>query len=307
MTLARSLLLTGGSGSFGQAFTRHLLEQPGVERVCVLSRDEAKQAAMRQALPDPRLRFFIGDVRDRDRLYRAMQEVEVVIHAAALKRVEVAEFDAAECAKTNVLGTMNVIAAATDAQVGRVVFLSTDKACAPLNAYGASKLLAEKLVLAAENARGKYGPHFAVTRYGNVAGSRGSVIPLWKEAASRGELLTITDPDCTRYYMTMGEAVALVDWTIRYMAGGELVVPDLPAYRVGDLAEAIGGRTHVTGMRPGEKKHELMIGYDEYQAFEFEGPFYLKRPTAPQLPLDAPHTSETARRLTVDQLREMIG
>jgi UDP-N-acetylglucosamine 4,6-dehydratase len=301
-------LITGGTGSFGQAFTRHLLTTD-VARVAILSRDEAKQAAMRQAFgDDSRLRFMVGDVRDRDRLYRAMQGVDVVIHAAALKRVEVAEVDADECVKTNVLGTMHVITAATDAQVRKVVLLSTDKACSPLNAYGASKLLAEKLMLAANAKRGESGPRFAVTRYGNVAGSRGSVIPLWREMRGRGEPLRITDPCHTRFWMEMHEAVELVAWTVQHMEGGELVVPKLPAYRVGDLAAAFGGPTEVVGARPGEKSAEAMVGADEYHEFDDAEPYLIRRPRgAPTVRLTGPFTSATTRLMPVEEIRRRLG
>lgn len=257
---------------------------------------------------EPRLRFFIGDVRDRSRLTRAMHGVDIVIHAAALKRVEVAEYDAEECAKTNVGGTVNVIAAATDAHVERVVLLSTDKACSPVNAYGASKLLAEKVMLAANNARGSDGPIFAVTRYGNVAGSRGSVIPTWREAHKSGHRLQLTNPDMTRYWMTMDEAVELVAWTVEHMTGGELVVPELPAYRLADLAEAIGGEWDVVGYRHGEKLHEAMIGIDELHDFGREGKYFVKRLNAtPADRLGVPQTSDGARRLNVEEIRSLLA
>lgn len=302
-----SYLITGGTGSFGQAFTRHLLHA-GAERVAILSRDEAKQAAMRQAFGDDhRLRFMIGDVRDEKRLYRAMQSVDVVVAAAALKRVEVAEVDADECAKTNVLGAMNVISAATDAGVSKVVQLSTDKACAPLNAYGASKLLAEKLMLAANAKRGATGPRFAVTRYGNVAGSRGSVIPLWREALRRGDRIFVTDPEMTRYWMRMDEAVQLVAWTIATMEGGELVVPDLPAYRLGDLAGAMARTWHCSAPRPGEKKHEAMIGPEEMHLFRRVGTYFVARAgDPPPDELDEPHSSDRARRLSFVELKTLL-
>jgi UDP-N-acetylglucosamine 4,6-dehydratase len=275
--------VTGGSGFFGQGFVKAALAQ-GSERVCVLSRGEYAQHLMRQEFGDePRLRFFVGDVRDRDRLRRAMEGIEVVVHAAALKRVEVGEYDAIEMAKTNVGGAQNVIEAATDAGVQKVVALSTDKAFEPINAYGASKLLAEKLFLAANNSRGAHGPIFAVTRYGNVAGSTGSVIPSWRGAMAGGRTVQIRDGRATRFWMTLDEAVELVLNAIATMQGGELIVPDLPAYELRDLAQAMGifGGAWVLGggLGAGEKLHEGM---------------------APGV------TSDKARRMTVGELEEAL-
>lgn len=255
----KSILITGGSGFFGQGFARAALQRPGVERVCIFSRGEYPQALMRQAFGDePRLRFFIGDCRDVQRLERAMHDVDVVVHAAALKRVEVGEYDATEMCKTNVIGAMNVIEAATRAGVRKVVALSTDKACEPVNAYGATKLAAEKMFLAANNSRGAGGTIYAVCRYGNVSGSTGSVIPTWRRALEQGHMVQLTDPEATRFWMTRDEAVELVMNTIETMQGGELVIPDLPAYRLGDLAAAMGVTYMVTGLGQGEKLAEAM-------------------------------------------------
>lgn len=268
-----SVLITGGTGSFGKAFTKHLIAC-NIPRICILSRDEHKQAVMRQELGDhPALRFFIGDVRDYDRLRRAMLDVDVVVHAAALKRIEVGYYDPDEMIKTNVLGTMNVVRAAEDAGVRRMVYLSTDKAFQPISAYGQSKALAESLVLAANNTTGKRGTRYAVTRYGNVAGSAGSVIPKWRAPGPH----TMTDPDCTRFWMTMAEAVDLVQTTIDTMQGGELNIPTLPAYRLQDLAYVMGVNPAITGLPSYEKKHESMR----------EG-----------------ESSEHARRMTFNELRE---
>lgn len=295
----RSFLITGGTGYFGQGMVRRLLEMPdeGVYRICVYSRDEAKQAIMRATLQDPdeRIRWFVGDVRDQARLRRAMEGVDTVIHAAALKRVEVGEYNPGEMIKTNVIGTMNVIEAATDAGVKKVVALSTDKACHPVNAYGASKLLLEKQVLAANNTRGAHGPRFAVTRYGNVAGSTGSVINNWRSAKrTPGATVVVTNTDATRFWMTLREAVDLVLKTSEHMHGGELVVPDLPAYRLADLMAAMNiypaegawttARAHypvkIVGLSPGEKLHERMKEDGE--------------------------DSSQARRMTVAELREAL-
>lgn len=273
-------LITGGTGSFGQAFTRRLLVGSDANRVCIYSRDELKQAEMREALGDDgRCRWFIGDVRDRDRLRRAMEGVGVVIHAAALKRVEVGEYNPGEMVKTNVLGAVNVIEAAHDAAVRRVVALSTDKACRPVNAYGQSKALAERLFLAANNARGARGPLHVVTRYGNVAGSRGSVIPRWRALMMAGaRQVPVTDPECTRFWMTMGEACDLVLSAVTgEMGTTQPLIPTLPAYRLGDLAEALGVEMDIRGLPLSEKRHETLDGITD---------------------------SSQARRMTVEELKE---
>lgn len=261
VSLGQSVLITGGTGFFGRGFARRLLDA-GVPRVCIYSRDEFKQHQMRQEFAgEDRIRFFIGDVRDLERLRRAMDGCDVVVHAAALKRVEVGEYDPGEMVKTNVDGARNVIEAAFDCCVDKVVALSTDKAFEPVNAYGASKLLAEKLFLGANNARGAHGPRFAVTRYGNVAGSTGSVIPIWRERMSKGLPCVVRDPYATRFWMTLDQACELVMTTIISMQGGELVVPELPAYSVGALAMAMGvysGPFTYGELGPGEKKHESM-------------------------------------------------
>ena len=249
-----SILITGGSGSFGKAFTAYALQR-GVERVCIFSRGEHIQAEMRALYPnEDRLRWFIGDVRDRDRLRRAMEGVEVVIHAAALKRIEVGHYNPVEMVKTNVMGAINIIEAAQDAHVRKVVALSTDKAYQPISPYGYSKAMAESLFLSVTSKWTK----FAVTRYGNVAGSAGSVIPKWHEILKTDDTVPVTDLDCTRFWMTMDEAVELVANTIGTMKGGELAIPELPAYRLGDLAEAMGAKMNVIGLDPWEKKHEGM-------------------------------------------------
>ena len=253
----RNILVTGGTGFFGRGFVRKALEL-GAERVCIFSRGEYAQAQMRQEFADDRLRFFVGDVRDRDRLTRAMESVDTVIHAAALKRVEVGQYDASEMVKTNVWGAMNIIEAATDARVRRVVALSSDKAFAATNTYGASKFMAEKLFLAANNARGLNGPIYAVTRYGNVSGSTGSVIPTWRREKEAGRSVRLTNPEATRFWMTLDEAVDLVIRTAQTMRGGELAIPRLPAYRLGDLAEAMDVGYFITGLGDGEKLHESM-------------------------------------------------
>ena len=254
----RSILVTGGAGFFGRGFVREALVR-GAARVCVFSRGEYAQHTMREGLGDEtRVRFFIGDVRDPRRLRRAMDGVDTVIHAAALKRVEVGEYNPTEMRKTNVGGAENVVEAAIEAGVERVVALSTDKACEPTNTYGRTKALAEDIFLSANATRGKNDPIYAVCRYGNVAGSTGSVIPTWQRALEQARVVNLTDPECTRFWMTLRQAVELVMQTVETMRGGELVVPGLPAYRLGDLAEAMGVSYTVTGLGAGEKLHESM-------------------------------------------------
>lgn len=251
-------LITGGTGSFGNAYARHLLSK-GASRVVIFSRDEVKQAEMREAIPDDRMRFFIGDVRDRDRLRKAFHGVDVVIHAAALKRIEVGQYNPDEMVKTNIMGAMNVIEAAREADVNKVIALSTDKAFQPISPYGQSKALAESLFMNANNSRGNSGPHFAVTRYGNVAFSRGSVIPKWKKIIEDGLTLHITDPSCTRFWMVMEEACALVDKAIEEMPK-EVLIPDLKAFTLRDLAQAMdaGNSWFTAGLPPWEKMHESL-------------------------------------------------
>lgn len=259
MTTMRSILVTGGSGAFGTAFTKSMLRENNADRIVILSRSEHRQAEMaREIGPDDRLRFFIGDVRDRDRLRRAMEGIGVVIHAAALKRIEVGAYNPLEVKKTNIDGAANVIEAATDAGVGRVVALSSDKAFEPVSPYGTSKAFAESLFLAANNTRGNHGPIFAVVRYGNVWGSTGSVVPTWRKMLQTSKTVPVTDPECTRFFMTMDQAVALVLETAYAMVGGEIVIPTLPAYRLGDLAEAMGAKMKIIGLPAWEKRHESM-------------------------------------------------
>lgn len=262
----KRVLITGGTGFFGHAMTKKLLSENIAECVCIFSRDEFKQAQMRMKFnDDQRLRFFIGDVRDRERVKRAMSGCDLVIHAAALKRIETAHYNPEELVATNVDGTINVVGEA-EKYGARCVFLSTDKACQPISAYGYSKAIAETIAL---------GAGAAVTRYGNVAGSTGSVIPLWR---SMGDVVKVTDPDCTRFWMYEHEAVDLVLEAARTMPK-DVFIPELPAYRLGDLAEAMGKTMNVVGLPSWEKKHESM------------------KPGS---------TSEQARRMSVDELREAL-
>ena len=258
------VLITGGTGSFGRAFIAHLLHhQPCLERLVVYSRDELKQWELQQLYPPeryPQLRLFLGDVRNRDRLKRALEGIDTVVHAAALKQVPAAEYNPIEFINTNVLGAENVVQACLDTAVKRVVALSTDKAAAPVNLYGATKLCSDKLFIAANNIKGWRDLRFSVVRYGNVMGSRGSVIPFFLERAKTG-VLPITDPMMTRFNISLSEGVAMVLWALEQALGGELFVPKIPSYRITDVAEAIGPSCEkpITGIRPGEKIHEEMI------------------------------------------------
>jgi UDP-N-acetylglucosamine 4,6-dehydratase len=263
-SLFNGILVTGGTGSFGKRFVEVLLKKyPDIYRVVIYSRDELKQFEMAQHYPAdkfPNLRFFIGDVRDGDRLRLAMEGVDTVVHAAALKQVPTAEYNPFECIKTNVLGAQNVIEAAMATGVKRVVALSTDKAAAPINLYGASKLCSDKLFIAANNVRGHRDINFSVVRYGNVMGSRGSVIPFFLDRRKSG-VLPITDPEMTRFNITLEEGVDQVFFALEHALGGEIFVPKIPSYRITELAEAIGPECKhpVVGIRPGEKVHEEMV------------------------------------------------
>ena len=260
----KRVLVTGGTGSFGKAFIRKTLDdRPEVERLVVFSRDELKQWELQQLFPSnryPQLRFFLGDVRDQGRLKRALEGIDTVVHAAALKQVPAAEYNPMEFINTNVLGGENVVQACLDTDVKKVVALSTDKAAAPINLYGATKLCSDKLFVAANNIKGDRDLRFSVVRYGNVMGSRGSVIPFFLKCAKEGEL-PITDPSMTRFNISLREGVEMVLWSLENAEGGEILVPKIPSYRVGDVAEAVGPncRKRVVGIRPGEKIHEEMI------------------------------------------------
>lgn len=261
-----SLLITGGTGSLGKALLTHLLMNTKCERIAIYSRDELKQAHLKELFGnEPRLRWFLGDIRDKDRLKRALHRVDFVVHAAALKQVDTGEYNPMEFIKTNVLGSQNVIEAAIDAGVKKVIALSTDKASSPINLYGATKLTADKLFVAANNYSISYGTSFSVVRYGNVMGSRGSVIPLFQKFASQGLPLPLTDIRMTRFWISIEQAVQFVMDSFNIMSGGELYVPRIPSMKLIDLAEAISPGTKITeiGMRPGEKLHEEMISADD--------------------------------------------
>lgn len=275
----QSILITGGTGSFGKTFVKTVLTQfPDVKRLVVFSRDELKQFEMSQVFSTqdyPCLRYFIGDVRDKERLKRALEGIDTVIHAAALKHVPAAEYNPFECIKTNILGAQNLIDACLDNDVKTVIALSTDKAAAPTNLYGATKLCSDKLFIAANNFKGQRDLRFSVVRYGNVLGSRGSVVPFFLEKKKEG-VLPITDPEMTRFNISLEDGVKMVLWAIENAEGGEIFVPKIPSYRITDVAKAIGPECEqrIVGIRPGEKLHEEMITLSDSQNTVDLGEYY---------------------------------
>jgi len=322
----KSILITGGTGSFGKAFVETVLRRfPDIERLVIYSRDELKQFEMSQILCTDQhtgLRYFIGDVRDRHRLKRAMEGIDVVIHAAALKQVPSAEYNPFEAVKTNVLGAQNVIECALDCGVEKVIALSTDKAAAPINLYGATKLCSDKLFTAANNIRGPRDISFSVVRYGNVLGSRGSVIPFFLKKRKTG-ILPITDGNMTRFNITLQEGVDLVLWALENAQGGEVFVPKIPSYRILDVAQAIAPdcKKPIVGIRAGEKIHEEMItASDSYNTVDL-GRYFAILPVAGDIskrdycasygcrsvePGFAYNSGTNPDFLTVEQLRELI-
>lgn len=302
-----SFLVTGGTGSFGQAFVRRLLEAELASRVVVFSRDELKQHEMRlNGFADERIRWFIGDVRDRDRLRRAMRGVDVVVHAAAMKQVPACEYNPSEALATNVVGTANVCEAAIDAGVGRVLCLSTDKAVDPVNVYGKSKSLAEHLAVDWNAYAGDGGTRFACTRYGNVISSRGSVLPVFQAQWDAGLPLTVTDPAMTRFVLTLEQGVQFVLDSLARMAGGEVFVPKLPAVSVATIAEAVAWPRMPaylgTGMRQGEKRHELLVSANE--GAEDRGEYFV---VGAGFPVGLAFSSRDAVRLDVAGFRALAG
>ncbi len=269
-----SILITGGTGSFGKKYTETLLSRYKPKKIIIFSRDELKQYEMQQVYNQPCMRYFIGDVRDKERMVQAMNGVDYVIHAAALKQVPAAEYNPTECIRTNINGAENVIHAAIANDVKKVIALSTDKAANPINLYGATKLASDKLFVAANNMVGNEVPRFAVVRYGNVVGSRGSVVPFFQKLLKEGaKELPITDPNMTRFWITLQQGVDLVLKGFYRMYGGEIFVPKIPSVKITDLAEAIApGIPHkLIGIRPGEKLHEKMVPKDDsYRTLEFE-------------------------------------
>ncbi len=325
MISSKRILLTGGTGSFGKKFVETVLRQnPAVERLVIYSRDELKQFEMEQVFPKsryPGIRYFLGDVRDQSRLMRALEGIDTVVHAAALKQVPAAEYNPMEFVKTNVLGAENLIEACIDRGVKRVVALSTDKACSPINLYGATKLCSDKLFIAANGIRGSHDIRFSVVRYGNVMGSRGSVIPFFMERRKTG-VLPITHEGMTRFNITLEEGVAMVLDAMENAYGGEILVPKIPSYRITDLATAIGPKCEhpVVGIRPGEKIHEEMISSADALCSVDAGRNYCILPPgmnriwehykakgATPLPADFCYNSGTNPDfLTVDQIRALI-
>ncbi|BDI60604.1 UDP-N-acetylglucosamine 4,6-dehydratase (inverting) [Qipengyuania nanhaisediminis] len=280
----KSILVTGGTGSFGRAFVRTVLDKyPGVRRLVIYSRDELKQFEMSQEFAPqdyPALRYFLGDIRDADRLRRAMEGIDIVVHAAALKQVPAAEYNPFEAIKTNVLGAQNVIESCLDTNVSNVVALSTDKAAAPINLYGATKLCSDKIFTAANNIRGARDLKLSVVRYGNVIGSRGSVVPFFLAKRASG-VFPITDPTMTRFNISLAEGVEMVLWALENAIGGEIFVPKIPSYRITDVAEAIGPECEIkiVGIRPGEKIHEEMITTSDSLNTVDLGPYYAILPS----------------------------
>ena len=287
----KSLLITGGTGSLGKALTIHILtKHPEIKRLVIFSRDEQKQFNMSQEFPVeifPQIRYFIGDVRDFERVKRALNGIDYVIHAAAMKHVHIAEYNPDECIKTNVGGADNLIKACIENNVQRVVALSTDKACAPINLYGATKLTSDKLFIAANNFSGGHDIRFSVVRYGNVMGSNGSVIPFFYKKKDTG-VLPITNPKMTRFNITLSEGVEIVLHALENAWGGELFVPKIPSYKIMDVADAIGPncKKEIVGIRPGEKIHEEMItASDSHNTYDI-GKYYVILPTVPKFSLD---------------------
>ena len=286
MLTSKSILITGGTGSFGKAFVKIILERyPQIKRIVIYSRDEQKQFHMANEYPSaqfPQLRFFIGDVRDGERLKMALKGIDTVVHAAAMKHVPIAEYNPMECIKTNIIGAENLITACLESDVENVVALSTDKAAAPINLYGATKLVSDKLFIAANNIKGKKKIKFSVVRYGNVMGSNGSVIPFFMDRKKSG-ILPITDPGMTRFNISLTEGVDMVLHALENAWGGELFVPKIPSYGIMDVAKAIGPACEfpVVGIRPGEKVHEEMITTsDSFSTYDL-GKYYA---ILPQLP-----------------------
>jgi UDP-N-acetylglucosamine 4,6-dehydratase/5-epimerase len=323
----KSILITGGTGSFGKAFTKTLLEMyPNIKRLVIFSRDELKQFEMSQVFSRdvyPAIRYFIGDVRDQDRLHRALEGIDIVIHAAALKHVPIAEYNPFEYIKTNVIGAQNLIEACLDRGVQKVVALSTDKAASPINLYGATKLCSDKLFTAANNIVGDRDIKFSIVRYGNVMGSRGSVIPFFLERKKDG-ILPITDTNMTRFNISLSDGIKMVLWALSNAQGGEIFVPKIPSYRVVDVANAIAPdcKQKLIGIRPGEKIHEEMItSSDSFNTVDL-GKYYAILPSVARYSRDqyceifgaklvkegfSYNSGDNSDFLTVDQIRKLIS
>lgn len=327
MTLdGASILITGGTGSFGKAFVKTILERhPSVRRLVIFSRDELKQFEMAQTFPEsayPNIRFFLGDVRDQSRLQMALEDIDIVIHAAALKQVPAAEYNPFEFIKTNVLGAQNLVEGCLRAGVKRVVALSTDKAAAPINLYGATKLCSDKLFSAANWIKGRRDIRFSIVRYGNVMGSRGSVIPFFLDRRASG-VLPITSPEMTRFNISLEEGVDMVIWALENAVGGEIFVPKIPSYRILDVAQAIAPNAEhrIIGIRPGEKIHEEMITVSDSfstidlgdyfailpAASDFDAEGYVAQRGGQKVPIGFSYNSGSNDRfLTVEEIRTLI-
>jgi UDP-N-acetylglucosamine 4,6-dehydratase/5-epimerase len=316
----KTVMVTGGTGSFGRKFIRHLVDNYSTKKIIIFSRDELKQHEMRiQGYDDGRLRYFIGDVRDLNRLKRAMRGVDIVVHAAALKQVPACEYNPIEAVETNIGGAKNVIDAALDAEVKKVIALSTDKAVSPINLYGATKLVAEKLFVQANSYAGMYNTHFSCVRYGNVIGSRGSVIPVFLEQMKQN-CLTITDERMTRFWITLSQAVNFVIKCIERMHGGEVFVPNIPSMKVTDLAQAMAPNCDMKkiGIRAGEKLHEILVSEDEaHHTLRIDGMFVIRPlhpwwslkniPDAENLPNGYSYASNNNEKwLKVEELRDLV-
>lgn len=322
------VLITGGTGSFGRQFIRMTIEQRSPERLVVFSRDELKQSQLQQEFPQSRypfMRYFIGDVRDAERLAAAMRGIDIVIHAAAMKQVPTAEYNPFECVRTNIHGAENVVNASIRAGVKKVIALSTDKAANPINLYGATKLASDKIFVAANNMSGENGPRFSVVRYGNVLGSRGSVVPFFKQLiASGAKKLPITDPRMTRFWITIDQGVNFVLASLMRMSGGEIFVPKLPSMRISELARAMlpDCELDIVGIRPGEKLHEVMVPHDDARmTLEFDDHYmiepnfnfwsrevYIQTHGGEKVPEDFEYNSlSNDEWLTAAELRTLIG
>lgn len=327
MLNGQSILITGGTGSFGRAFVAEVLRSfPNLRRLVIFSRDELKQFEMMQEFPEseyPAMRYFLGDIRDQPRLARALEGIDIVVHAAALKQVPAAEYNPFECIKTNVIGAQNLVESCLDAGVRQVVALSTDKAAAPVNLYGATKLCSDKLFVAANGMKGHRDLRFSVVRYGNVMGSRGSVIPFFLERRKSG-VLPITDPGMTRFNISLPEGVQMVLWALENASGGEIFVPKIPSYRILDVAAAVAPecRLDIVGIRPGEKIHEEMITTSDSLNTVDLGRYYAILPTTANLRVHPLLSRMEFRRvepgfsynsgnnevfLSVDQIRALVG
>ena len=318
----KKVLITGGTGSLGTALTKRLLKT-NVDTVRIFSRDEWKQVQMESKIDDGRLRFLIGDVRDKERLSRALEDVDIVIHAAALKQMPVAEYNPFEAVKTNVVGTQNLIEACLNNQVESVLAIGTDKAVSPLNTYGATKLLMERLFVSANFYKGNHKIKFVCVRYGNVMGSRGSVIPVFINQIKSGKDITVTDPNMTRFNITMNDALDLIFRALENGKGGEVFVPKLKAYKVGDIKDAITeileskSETKIISARPGEKIHESLISFDELSnTFENKQDYIIidkqiqewlsKNTSLVQTTLKKQYSSDSVELITKDNLKELL-